>query len=143
MPIAKYTQEMMNDLQEYGEARICATHIGDDVARSRLHNAARHLRVQITTEKHRTQMWAKVVICPRFDRFDICEAYRMYAILWHTGQTSKNYKILGRLEDMGFKPSPMRSRPADLPTQNAREIYYALMRKDPSYVQHPLIRQQY
>ena len=39
-----------------------------------------------------------------FDRFDICEAYYVYAYDCHHGQDSKEYRILGRLDRIGFKP---------------------------------------
>lgn len=41
---------------------------------------------------------------PRWDRFDIVEAWYLYAVLWHGGQSSKEYKILGRLSRMKFRP---------------------------------------
>ena len=39
-----------------------------------------------------------------FNRFDICEAYYLFAYYYHKGQWSREYKILSRLVKMGFKP---------------------------------------
>jgi len=63
-----------------------------------------------------------------FDRFDICEAYYVYAMLWHKGQWSKEYEIFGRLDRIGFKPSLMLSGPENL-TENGYEIYSRLVQK--------------
>ena len=57
-----------------------------------------------------------------FDRFDICEAYYVFAMLHHGGQGSKEYEIFGRLNRMGFKPSPMLSGPEKL-SENGLNIY--------------------
>ena len=66
-----------------------------------------------------------------FDRFDICEAHYMFAMLWHDGAFSNSHKWrlyhnLTQLEQMGFRPSPCLSNPKDLDT-NAREIYRQLV----------------
>ena len=61
-----------------------------------------------------------------WDRFDRCEAYYMYSVLWHSGQTSKEYAILGQLARMGFKPSPQLQGRENL-EENGREIYDALV----------------
>ena len=42
-----------------------------------------------------------------FDRFDICEAYYLYAHDWHGGQWSRLYKVFGRLHKLKFKPGPL------------------------------------
>lgn len=61
---------------------------------------------------------------PTFDRFDICDAYHCYAALWHGGQGSDAYKILGRLSAIKY----VRRASLDIPgTENAREIYCALV----------------
>ena len=57
-----------------------------------------------------------------FDRFDICEAHFVYAMLWHDGQFSETYAKFAQLERIGFRPSPSLSGPEDL-GENAREIY--------------------
>jgi hypothetical protein len=62
-----------------------------------------------------------------FDRFDICEAYYVFAMLWHGGQWSEEYRIFGRLDGLGFKPRPMLSGPEDL-GENGREIYENILR---------------
>jgi hypothetical protein len=67
-----------------------------------------------------------------FDRFDICEAHYMFAMLWHDGAFSnshkwgKLYSKFAQLEKIGFRPSPCLSNPKDLDT-NAREIYRQLV----------------
>lgn len=64
-----------------------------------------------------------------FDRFDICEAYYVYAMLWHGGQSSEEYKIFGRLVNIGFRPSPLLSGPEKL-SENGLEIYNNLIAKE-------------
>jgi len=64
-----------------------------------------------------------------FDRFDICEAYFVYAMLYHSGQWSKEYAIFGRLNRMGFKASPLLRDENDL-SENGREIFNALVNGD-------------
>ena len=50
-----------------------------------------------------------------FDRFAICEAYRVYATLFHGGQASVEYEVFARLSRIGYKPSLMASDdPQDL-----------------------------
>ena len=63
-----------------------------------------------------------------FNRFDICEAYYMFAMLWHDGMGSETYAIFGRLYRLNYKPSPSLSEPSDLGA-NAREIYKRLVVK--------------
>ena len=62
-----------------------------------------------------------------FDRFDICEAYYLFACDWHRGQWSPEYAIFGRLHRMRFKPSPLLSR--DTLSDNGRWILAQLIRK--------------
>jgi hypothetical protein len=61
-----------------------------------------------------------------FDRFDICEAYYMYARDYHDGQWGKLYHVLCYLQEkLGFRPSPMldfRSM-----SENASDIYDRLV----------------
>lgn len=61
-----------------------------------------------------------------FDRFDICEAYYVFATLFHGGQWTKEYAIFGRLEKLGFR-APSSIDPEDL-NENARLIYDDLVR---------------
>lgn len=63
-----------------------------------------------------------------FDRFDICEAHFVFAMLWHEGQGSATYGKFAQLERMRFRPSPSLSEPKDL-GDNAREIYRQLVIK--------------
>ena len=57
----------------------------------------------------------------RWDRFDICEAYYLYAVNYHRGQYSREYKIFGRLIMMGFKPGIFLN--VAILSPNARAIY--------------------
>ena len=61
-----------------------------------------------------------------WNRFDICEAWYVFAMLWHGGQFTDDYEIFGRLERMGFKPRPSLSDESDL-TDNGRWIYQDLV----------------
>ena len=40
-----------------------------------------------------------------FNRYDICEAYYLFASLYHSGQDSKEYGYLSRLSKIDFNPS--------------------------------------
>ena len=57
-----------------------------------------------------------------FDRFDICEAYYVYATLYHAGQFSSEYEIFGRLDRIGFDARPSLSDRAGL-TENGQSIF--------------------
>ena len=59
-----------------------------------------------------------------WDRFDICEAYYMYAVNYHQGQFSREYEIFGRLIMINFRPPiSISSGDASDLTANARAIY--------------------
>jgi hypothetical protein len=60
-----------------------------------------------------------------FDRFDICEAWYLYAADYHGGQSSKLYAKLSQLNRIGFRPSPILS--LDSLTENGQEIYQNLV----------------
>jgi len=62
-----------------------------------------------------------------FDRFDVCEAYWLFATEWHRGQWSSEYAVFGRLSNLGFKPSPVISKRTL--TENGRMILANLIRK--------------
>lgn len=66
-----------------------------------------------------------------FDRFDVCEAWYIFACLWGTDGTAtyprhkaQHLEIFGRLHDLQFRPSPMLS--LETLTENGRAIYRAL-----------------
>lgn len=61
-----------------------------------------------------------------WDRFNICEAYYVYAMLNHGGQWSKEYALFATLNRMKFKPASSLAGPDDL-EENARSIYEALV----------------
>jgi hypothetical protein len=62
-----------------------------------------------------------------FDRFDVCIAYYLFACDRHGGQGSPEYRILGRLHALGFRPSPILSRRSL--SENARSILAGLIRR--------------
>jgi hypothetical protein len=63
-----------------------------------------------------------------FDRFDICEAWYVFATLYHEGMGSDTYAIFGRLHRMEFKISPAINGPEDL-TENGQAIFNNLVNK--------------
>ena len=48
------------------------------------------------------------------NRFDICEAYYLYAMLYHGGQGCVIYTIFAKLDGLGFVPSPILSQRSHL-----------------------------
>ncbi len=65
-------------------------------------------------------------ISAAWNRFDICEAWYLYAADWHEGQGSDTYAIFGRLVRMRFRPSPILSARSLSP--NGRLILAGLIR---------------
>ena len=63
-----------------------------------------------------------------WDRFDICEAYYVYAVNCHGGQWTRAYEVFGRLDKLGFFPSPLLDRQAL--TENGKAIYDNLKKRD-------------
>jgi hypothetical protein len=63
-----------------------------------------------------------------FDRLDICTAYWKFAVEYHGGQFSKEYKIFGRLDKIKFSPGIL---PLSL-SENAQEIYDNLVKNQKS-----------
>ena len=61
-----------------------------------------------------------------WNRFDICEAWYLFASAWHQGQGSATYAVFGRLDRMRFRPSPMLSTRSLSP--NGRLILAGLIR---------------
>ena len=61
-----------------------------------------------------------------FDRFDICEAHYVFAMLWHGGMGSSLYAKFAQFERIQFRPSPSLSGPENL-TENGLEIYQQLL----------------
>lgn len=65
-----------------------------------------------------------------FDRFDICEAWYLFAYYQHDGQWSPEYEIFGRLDAIGFKPKfQLGSNGMAGLSENGREIYKSLMHR--------------
>jgi hypothetical protein len=66
-----------------------------------------------------------------FDRFDICEAYYVYATNYHQGQYSKEYTIFGRLHKLEFEPSlSIKEYGKKGLTENGEMIYSNLIRRN-------------
>lgn len=61
-----------------------------------------------------------------FNKFDICEAYYLFAAHYHGGQFSKEYRIFGRLNKIKFEPSPSLS--VRTLSENGLSIYNNLVR---------------
>ena len=64
-------------------------------------------------------------------RFDICEAWYLYASQYHSGQGSKLYAKLSQLARIKFRPSPILKFKTLSP--NGKEIYHALLRNKTYY----------
>jgi hypothetical protein len=60
--------------------------------------------------------------------FDVCEAYHLYASLWHEGQFSTGYSVFGVLDDAGFGCRDSLRAPKDL-SEEGRTIYDSLVRR--------------
>lgn len=60
-----------------------------------------------------------------FDQFDICDAFYVFATLYHGGQFSEEYRIFGRLEKIGYQPTDTLNE--DTLSDNARVIYDKLV----------------
>ena len=63
-----------------------------------------------------------------FDRFAICEAAYQFASDYHEGQWSTRYTIFGRLDRLGFRPSPLLT--TDSLDETARMIYDDMVDRD-------------
>lgn len=57
-----------------------------------------------------------------FDRFDVLNAYYVFATLHHSGQGSAVYGYLGRLARMGYKPG-LQAQKCRLLDPGARRVY--------------------
>lgn len=58
-----------------------------------------------------------------WNRFDICEAWYLYASSYHKGQNSYLYKKLSQLVRVGFRPTKVGRLEL---TDNGSEIYQSL-----------------
>ena len=61
-----------------------------------------------------------------FDRFDICQAHYVFAMLFHGGMGCPIYWKFAQLERVKFRPGVSLSEPRNL-NENAREIYRQLV----------------
>ena len=62
-----------------------------------------------------------------FDRYDVCEAYWLFACYWHRGSWSPEYAIFGRLSKLHFKPAP--GLDIDTLTPNGRRVLSRRIRR--------------
>lgn len=62
-----------------------------------------------------------------FDRGDVCDAYYMFASLYHGGMGSKEYAIFTRLNRVHYKPAPSLS--VESLSENARAIFDGLIER--------------
>ena len=69
------------------------------------------------------------------NRFDICEAYYLYAMLNHGGQGCIIYTIFAKLDKLGFVPSPILSRRSHL-SDEGKMIYDNLVSNGYKGVNH-------
>ena len=65
-----------------------------------------------------------------FDRFDIIEAYHLFFVNYHEGQTSRKYMRLCKMRKY-YKPSLTFSG-VDSLSENALEIYENLVKREES-----------
>lgn len=60
------------------------------------------------------------------DRFDLYGALYLFCSRWHSGQSSRGYRILCRLDNAGYRPGlSLQSNRFESPEQ--REIYRRLL----------------
>jgi hypothetical protein len=57
-----------------------------------------------------------------FNRYDICEAYYLYATFYHGGMGSKEYALFSTFDRIGWSPSLLLENEEHL-TDNGREIF--------------------
>lgn len=62
----------------------------------------------------------------QWNRFDICAAFYLYAVAYHAGQCSKEYRIFGRLIKLGYSPGVSVMR-GNFENDNQRRIYNNLV----------------
>lgn len=72
---------------------------------------------------------------PQFNRWDICEAYYLFAFYYHGGQSSKLYQVFGRLHKIGFTVRNSLRSENDL-SDNGREIYNNLRKESARNYNH-------
>jgi hypothetical protein len=63
-----------------------------------------------------------------FDRWDICEAYYIYAVEYMNGQNSPEMRVLYRLHKMGYKPAGFHGGYDSL-SENGKAIYQSLVQR--------------
>lgn len=58
-------------------------------------------------------------------RMDVCDAYYVFSVLFHTGQGSYLYGVLSRLQRMGYRPG-LSAEHCRLTSEGARIVFRAL-----------------
>jgi len=61
-----------------------------------------------------------------WNRFDICAAFYLYAVAYHRGQSSPEYRIFSRLSRIGYKPGLSVSQ-GHFENDNQRTLYRSLV----------------
>ncbi len=70
---------------------------------------------------------------PYFDRYDICEAYYLFACHYHSGGDTSD-SVFNRLHHLRFRPGPSLQQyddPDEALTENGAEIYRQLQANHP------------
>ena len=62
------------------------------------------------------------------DRFDLYGALYLFCTRWHSGQWSRGYRILSRLEIAGYRPGLTVRNGHGFESNEQRRIYRALLR---------------
>jgi len=62
------------------------------------------------------------------DRFDLYGALYLLCVRWHSGQTSRGYRILCRLSRAGYRPGITIRNGRGFESDEQRRIYRALLR---------------
>ena len=63
------------------------------------------------------------------DRFDLYGALYLLCTRWHSGQWSRGYRILSRLDTAGYKPGLTISEGHSFESPEQRALYHDLGRK--------------
>jgi len=62
------------------------------------------------------------------DRFDLYGALYLFCNRWHSGQWSRGYRMLGRLENAGYRPGLTIRNGHGFESEGQRDIYRQLVR---------------
>ena len=62
------------------------------------------------------------------DRFDLYGALYMLCVRWHSGQWSRGYRLLGRLNSAGYRPGLTVRDGHSFESEEQRSIYRQLLK---------------